>query len=133
MLARLSTGQLRQGDIIRVRVLCFGCWLLEECVCCLLLLHLNHTIWDCLDALECVLLLVLQALVYLLKDLVLDLPRQAVLLCSLRDGAGWQVKVNLVYDLAEVTFHVSHYNRLGELLPIRLIATVMLDLDVKVE
>ena len=47
------------------------------------------SIWDFFNALECVLLLVLQALIDLLEDLVLDLSCEAVLLRGLRDGAGW--------------------------------------------
>ena len=44
---------------------------------------------DHIDALKCVFLLVLESLVDLLEDLVLDLPCQAVLLCSLGYGAWW--------------------------------------------
>ena len=90
--------------------------------------------WDAhVDALQGVLLLVLEALVDLLKDLMLDLAGEPVLFGRFRDGAWWQVQVDLVNHLAQVALHVRHNDGLGELLAVRLVAPVVLDLDVQVE
>ena len=79
------------------------------------------------------LLFVLEALIDLLKNLVLYLACQAKLFGSLADRAGWQIQVNLVNDLAEMTLHVGNDDCLREALTIGLVPTVVLDLDVQVE
>lgn len=58
---------------------------------------------------------------------------EAILLRCLRNGTRWQVKVYLVNNLTQVTFHVGHYNRLGKLLSVSLIATVVFNLNMQVE
>lgn len=75
----------------------------------------------------------LEALVDLLEHLVLDLVVQAVLSCSLRNRARWQVQVYLVNDMTQVPLHEGHDDRLGQLLAIRLRPAIMLDLDVQVQ
>ena len=59
------------------------------------------------EAIYSVFLLVLEALVDLLEDLLLDLACKTKLLRCFRDGARWQVKVDLIDYLTEVTFHVG--------------------------
>ena len=75
-------------------------------------------------------LLVLKALINLLEYLVLHLACKAKLFRSFADSARWQVQVNLVNDLAQMTFHVGNDDCLGKALSIRLVTTVVLDLDV---
>ena len=88
---------------------------------------------DHFDTLERILLLVLELLVDLLEHLVLDLAGEAVLFGGLRDGAGGQVQVNLIDYLTQLALHMRHNDRLRQLLPVRLIPPIVLDLDVKVE
>ena len=88
---------------------------------------------DLLDALDRVFLLRLQALIDLLEDLVLDLVVEAVLAGGLRDGAGWQVQVDLVNDLGQVALHEGDNDGLGELLAVGLASAIMLRLDMKIE
>ena len=64
---------------------------------------------------------------------MLNLACKAKLFCSFADGARWQVQVNLVDDLAQMTFHVGNDDCLGKALTIRLVTTIVLNLDVQVE
>lgn len=52
-------------------------------------------------------LLVLQALVDLLKNLMLNLAGKSEFLGSLGDGPRWEIEVDLVDDLAQNAFHVG--------------------------
>ena len=61
---------------------------------------------------------------------MLDLAGKAEFLGRLRNGARRQVEINLVNHLAQVTFHVRHNDRAGQLLPVSLIPAVVLDLNV---
>jgi len=63
--------------------------------------------------LNSILLLVLQALINLLQDLVFDLAGQPEFLGGLTDGARWKVEVDLVNDLTQMSFHVGNDDRLG--------------------
>ena len=79
------------------------------------------------------LLLVLHALVDLLQYLMLDLAGEAELLRGFADCTWGQVKVNLVNNLAQVSFHVGKDYSLREALPIGLVPTIVLDFDMEVQ
>ena len=78
-------------------------------------------------------LLVLQALVDLLKNLMLNLAGKSEFLGSLGDGPRWEIEVDLVDDLAQNAFHVGENDGLCQLLSIGLVSSIMLDLDVQVQ
>ena len=84
-------------------------------------------------ALERVLLLVLEALVDLLENLMLDLACQSIFLGCLRNRTRGQVKINLVNHLTKMTFHVCHDDGLGKLLSVCLVTSIMFYLYMQIE
>ena len=75
----------------------------------------------------------LQLLIDHAEDLLLNLPCQAQFLCRLSDGTRRQIEINLVDDLTKLTLHVGHDDRLGKLLSIRLVPSIVFDLYVQIE
>ena len=80
-----------------------------------------------------VLLSVLQALVNLLKHLVLDLVCQTEFLSSFADGAGGQIEIDLVNNLTQMPLHVGYDDCLRQPLAICLVPAVVLYLDMQVQ
>ena len=64
---------------------------------------------------------------------MLNLTREAELLCSFANGTRWQVEVDLVNDLAQMALHVRDDDSFGQALAISLVSTVVLDLYMKIE
>ena len=64
---------------------------------------------------------------------MLNLAGKSELFRGFTDCTRGQIKVNLVDDLTEMTLHVRDNDRLGELLSVSLVSTIVFDLDVQVQ
>ncbi len=63
---------------------------------------------------------------------MLNLASKAELFGGFTDSTRGQIEVDLVDDLTKMTLHVRDNDRFGKLFSVRLVSTIMLDLDVQV-
>jgi len=75
----------------------------------------------------------LETFINLLQNLVLNLASKSELFGGFTDGARGQIEVDLVDDLTKMTLHVRDNDRLGKLLSVSLVSTIVFDLDVQVQ
>ncbi len=72
----------------------------------------------------------LETFINLLQNLVLNLASKSELFGGFTDSARGQIEVDLVDDLTKMTLHVRDNDRLGKLLTVSLVSTIVFDLDV---